>query len=176
MWNRKRPLNPRSGSGKLAEYPDDSVKWDAGEVGAAAVALLARRDFSSGELTAKLRERGFAASVVHAVVSELIENRFIDDARYAGHRVSYQAGRGHGPLRIRRDLAELDLDAPLIEEALSGWDWAQQAREVRIRKFGLPAPGEWRERARQARFLQYRGFSADHIRSALGAADLDLDS
>ena len=140
------------------------------------MALLARRDFSSGELTAKLREQGFAASAVHSVISDLLEHRFIDDARYAAHRVSYQAGRGQGPLRIRRDLAELELDAPLIEEALAGWDWAQQAREVRIRKFGLQAPDEWREKARQARFLQYRGFSADHIRSALGAIDPAPDS
>lgn len=138
--------------------------------------LLARRDFSSGELTAKLREQGFAASAVHSVISDLLEQRFIDDARYAAHRVSYQAGRGHGPLRIRRDLVELELDAPLIEEALAAWDWARQAREVRIRKFGPELADDWRERARQARFLQYRGFSADHIRSALGAADLDLDS
>jgi regulatory protein len=139
------------------------------------VALLARRDFGSGELTAKLREQGFAASAVHSVISDLIEQRFIDDARYAAHRIAYQAGRGHGPLRIRRDLAELELDAPLIEEALAGWDWASLSRDVRIRKFGAQAPEEWRERARQARFLQYRGFSADHIRSALGA-DLNLDS
>jgi len=37
-------------------------------------------------------------------------------------------------------------------------------------------PKRWPEKAREARFLQYRGFSTDHIRSALGAevvADLD---
>jgi regulatory protein len=143
---------------------------------AAAVELLARRDYSSGELTAKLRERGFAASAVHAVVSDLIEQRFIDDARSAAHRVSYQIGRGHGPLRIRRELAELEFDELLIETALAEHSWAQLARDVRVRKFGPERPYDWRERARQARFLQYRGFSADHIRSALGASDLDLDS
>ena len=175
MWNRKkRPSSLRS-RGKLAEYADDSVKWDAGEVGAAAVALLARRDFSSGELTAKLREQGFAASAVHSVVSDLLEQRFIDDARYAAHRVSHHAGRGQGPLRIRRELEALDLDAPLIDAALADWDWPQQAREVRIRKFGLPPPADWQTRARQARFLQYRGFSADHIRSAVGAIDTTPD-
>jgi len=114
VWNRKRRLRP-------SRAPEDA--HDQGEVGAAAVALLARRDFSSGELTAKLREQGFAASAVHSVISDLLEQRFIDDARYAAHRVSYQANRGQGPLRIRRDLAELDLDASLIEDALGGWDW-----------------------------------------------------
>jgi regulatory protein len=36
-------------------------------------------------------------------------------------------------------------------------------------------PESWPEKARQARFLQYRGFSSDHIRAALGA-DFDSDS
>ena len=62
-------------------------------MGVAAVALLARRDYGSAELTALLRDKGFAASAVHAVVSDLIEHRFIDDARYANHRTSYQAER-----------------------------------------------------------------------------------
>lgn len=138
--------------------------------------MLARRDFCSSELTAKLREQGYAAAAVHSVISDLIEQRFLDDARYATHYVSYHADRGHGPHRIRRDLNNLELDAELIETALTGeWDWARQAREVRIRKFGLAVPKDWPTRAKQARFLQYRGFSADHIRSALGP-DLDLDS
>jgi len=139
-------------------------------VGIAAVALLARRDYGSAELTALLRNKGFAASAVHAVVSDLIEHRFVDDARYASHRTSYQAERGHGPLRIRRDLRNLGLDTSVIDDAIAeGRDWASQAREVRIRRFGLEIPASGREKARQARFLQYRGFSADHIRSALGA-------
>jgi regulatory protein len=138
--------------------------------------LLARRDYSSGELTARLREQGYAASAVHSVVSDLQDQRFIDDARYAVNRVNYQAGRGHGPLRIRRDLADLDIDPERIQAALDAHDWVQQAREVRAHKFGAEAPADWREKARQARFLQYRGFSADHIRSALGASDFDPQS
>jgi len=47
---------------------------------------------------------------------------------------------------------------------------------VRARRFGAEVPADWREKARQARFLQYRGFSADHIRSALGASDFETDS
>ena len=40
--------------------------------------------------------------------------------------------------------------------------------------FGDEPPAEWKERARQARFLQYRGFSADQVRAALGH-DIELD-
>jgi len=61
-----------------------------------------------------------------------------------------------------------------ITALATGPDWRILASEVRLRKFGTQEPPGWPEKARQARFLQYRGFSSDHIRSALGA-DLDLD-
>jgi len=174
--SRKRAPSRRFGRAASEPRLDPAQAADEGEIGAAAVALLARRDYSSGELTKKLRERGYSAAAVHAVVSDLIEHRFIDDARYAAHFVSYHTERGHGPLRIRRDLAAFELEQTLIEQALASEpDWARRAREVRIRKFGLTPPKSWQAKGKQARFLQYRGFSADHIRSALGP-DLDLDS
>jgi regulatory protein len=56
-----------------------------------------------------------------------------------------------------------------IAEALAGGpDFAALCREVRRRRFGAKAPGSWAEKGKQARFLQYRGFSSDHIRLAMG--------
>ena len=108
-------------------------------------------------------------------MAELIEERALDDSRYASNFVSYQAGRGHGPLRISAELKAVELPTELIDAALrAGPDWRAAARDVRARKFGAALPSDWTEKARQARFLQYRGFSSDHIRSALDA-DLDLD-
>ena len=46
-------------------------------------------------------------------------------------------------------------------------DFAALAKATRSRKFGPEIPKDRKERARQARFLQYRGFSNDHIRAAL---------
>ena len=54
-------------------------------------------------------------------------------------------------------------------------DWVHAAREARRRKFGLSPPADYRERAKQARFLQYRGFSSDQIRAALGPGEDDPD-
>jgi regulatory protein len=50
-------------------------------------------------------------------------------------------------------------------------DWAAVARDVRRRRFGVSPPGDYAERARQARFLQYRGFSPEQVRAALGPGD-----
>ncbi len=70
----------------------------------------------------------------------------------------------------------MGVDPALIDAALgSVADWAGLAREVRRRRFGAAAPKVWREKGRQARFLQYRGFSNDHIRTALGP-DFEVDA
>jgi regulatory protein len=44
---------------------------------------------------------------------------------------------------------------------------------VRAKRFGPGIPRDYAERARQARFLQYRGFDSAEIRAAL---ELDGDS
>jgi regulatory protein len=140
-----------------------------------AITLLARRDYASTELRERLERKGFDPGAADNTVQELLEERALDDGRYANNYVSYHAARGEGPLRIAADLQAMGLPAALIDAALAGGpDWRAAAREVRVRKFGPEAPSEWAEKARKARFLQYRGFSSDHIRLALGA-DLDLD-
>lgn len=143
----------------------------------AAVTLLARREFCSIELGAKLTAKGFEPDAVRAALAELIERRYLDDERYARLFVVIHAERGQGPVRIRRDLAELGLPAALIEPQLESYgDWATLARTVLTRRFGAAPPGGWPEKARRMRFLQYRGFGNDHIRAALGADPSDLEN
>jgi regulatory protein len=154
---------------------DAERRADPGAVRAAAVTLLARRDFAHRELHEKLTARGFDAASVTAVLAELSGERLLDDERYAQNYVSFHARRGQGPVRIAADLRQHGLAGESIEAALaSGLDWHALARSARVARFGPKPPGSWAEKARQARFLQYRGFSSDHIRTATGA-DPDLD-
>ena len=156
---------------RTVSQPDDVA---AAEL--VAVTLLARRDFGSAELAGRLRERGYDKPTVSALIGSLLERRALDDARFALHFVAYRAGRGQGPTRIRRELGDLGVDTTLIDDAIAaGPDWLALARDVRRRRFGPEAPEDWTGKSRQARFLQYRGFSNDHIRTAIGP-DLDLDS
>lgn len=141
----------------------------------AAVALLARRDYASAELRAKLVAAGFGPEASAAVLGALAAQGLVNDERYAHNYVAYHAGRGQGPIRIAADLRCRGVAPGLTEAALAaGPDWCAVARTVRERRFGRQLPGSWRERARQGRFLQFRGFSSDHIRAALGA-DPDTD-
>jgi len=47
------------------------------------------------------------------------------------------------------------------------FDWTEQASAVRAKRFGRMPPRDIRERAKQVRFLEYRGFAADQIRQVL---------
>jgi regulatory protein len=148
---------------------------DPEAIRAAALALLARRDWLASELSSRLQASGCEPHAAAAVIAELVRERLLDDARYAERYVASRAERGHGPVRITADLASLGAPRDLIEAALeAGPDWHAVAAAVRRRKFGAAPPDSWAEKARQARFLQYRGFSSDHIRAATGA-DLEPD-
>jgi regulatory protein len=135
-----------------------------------AIALLSRRDYSSLELSRKLADRGFLEHAIVPVVEELLATNKVNNERYGQNVVAYRARRGQGPARIRQELKRSGLDRSAIDDAVKGDDapdFVALASAVRTRKFGQKLPTDHKERARQARFLQYRGFSTDHIRAVL---------
>ena len=138
-----------------------------------AVELLARREHSRLELTRKLGARGFPDDVIAAVLDELERSGSLADARFTDSFVRSRVARGQGPQRIRAELAQrgiADADAALRGAEV---DWLETIRAVRRKRFGPDLPRDYPDRARQARFLQYRGFSSEQIRAAL---ELDGDS
>ena len=163
----RRPRKPDAAAGEADERT----------VRTAALALLAGRDFARNELAQRLRRRGYPAAVVTTVVEGLAAQRLLSESRFVEQFIRQHAGRGHGPVRIRVELRERGVADGEIEEGLAAAaeDWARIARETRRKRFGLSPPGDYRERARQARFLQYRGFSAEQVRAALGPGE-DIES
>jgi regulatory protein len=139
-----------------------------------AIALLARREYSRGELATTLQRKGFEPQAVAEVLSELAGEGLLDDGRYAEALVRQLVARGKGPARIRQAMQEAGIASDRIAAAMeAGPDWSALAAEARQRKFGAGIPRSWPERARQMRFLQYRGFSGDQISGALGAAETE---
>jgi regulatory protein len=137
--------------------------------------LLSRRDYAAAELEAKLLSRGFEPAAVAAALERLGAERLLNDGRFLEEFIGSRARRGQGPAKIRMQLRGRGLDAALIDEHLARYPhWADEARRIKQKKFGATAPTQYADKARQARFLQSRGFSGAHIRHALGT-DLDLD-
>jgi regulatory protein len=140
----------------------------------AAMDLLARREHGRVELTRKLRSRGATEDLIEAALDRLTEEGLLSESRYLDAFVGQKARAGYGPLRIREELAQRGLSRADIEQALSDADidWRQQLEEVWRRKFAGKLPDDPRERAKQGRFLAYRGFSMDLISRLLrGALD-----
>lgn len=133
--------------------------------------LLARREHAPRELVAKLRAKGATAAIAERVVGGLDADGLVSVRRFAEALIAARVRRGYGPVRVERDLKEQGLERDAIAEHLrcAGVDWAALAIEQRCKRFGARAPTGAAEAARQRRFLQYRGFTADQIRRALNS-------
>jgi regulatory protein len=130
-----------------------------------AMDYLARREHGEQELARKLTNRGFDAELVEAAVVSLVADGLLSDTRFAEAFVNSRFQRGSGPQKIRAELRERGIDAALISRCIEAYEeqWRQRVREVREKKFGAGMPGDFRERSRQMRFLQQRGFTAEQI-------------
>lgn len=136
----------------------------------AAMDLLARREHSRQELIVKLCHRfsGEEASVEN-IVARLGKENLQSDQRFAEAFVSSRSARGQGPLRIQAELRQRGVSEALIEQVLaeSGINWLELAKQVGARKYGGRPCSNYSEKAKRIRFLQYRGFAADDIRTVL---------
>ena len=130
---------------------------------AQAVGLLARREYARAELEQKLLGKGWEKSEIRAALDELAAQGYLSDARYALALVAQKTGRysrrgiatrlkmkGVGAREIEAALAESNLDDDTALTTL----WQH--------RYGR-APADEREKARQVRFLQSRGFALSAI-------------
>jgi len=135
------------------------------ELRQAAVRLLARREHTRAELARKLAAQG-TPEEIETVLADLERSGLLSDARAAAAYVRGHAGR-LGAARLRQTLRTKGVPAEMIEEQVAELpEEIVRAREVWEKKFGA-APRDAREWAKQARFLQARGFSAEVIRRLL---------
>jgi len=138
-----------------------------------AMDLLARREHARAELEQKLASAGFDAEVAEEAVQRLVDEGLQSDRRFVESFVQSRIRQGKGPVRIHADLGQRGIAAGLVDEILqqAGEDWYALAREVRAKKFGPSPPVEFRDKARQMRFLQYRGFEPDQVQAAVSSFD-----
>lgn len=134
-----------------------------------AMDFLAKREYGEHELAQKLIAAGFESTTAAAAVDKLAGEGLQDDRRFVENFIQSRINQGKGPVRIRQEFRERRVRAAMIDEALEAVaeDWFDLARTVRRKKFGSGLPQDFKEKARQMRFLQYRGFESAHIQAAL---------
>ncbi len=131
---------------------------------------LARREHSRAELRAKLLPYVEEGEDVDAVLDQLEQRNWLSDARAAEMMVTSRRSR-YGAQRIAHELRQKGIAEHLIGDALPQLKETEldAAREVWQKKFGVP-PQDQKEKAKQVRFLQSRGFSLDAIFKVLKAS------
>jgi len=135
----------------------------------AAMDYLSRREHAYQELLQKLNGKGYEVDEVLTVLTRLSDEGLLSDERFTEAFVNQRINRGSGPLKIRTELRQKGISDAMIETFLDERDerWQEMAVTIRIKKYGSDLPSDLKEKARQSRFLQSRGFSSEHTRYAM---------
>lgn len=133
-----------------------------------AVTLLAKRDYSSGDLRYQLKRFAYE-SAVEPVMEKLLSHHYLDDTRLIEKELHKQLGKLHGESRIKQDLRKKGLDALLIAQSLEDLDvdWYELCQQAKDKKFGSKRPQDAKEKAQMIRYLQYRGHSIGIIMESI---------
>jgi regulatory protein len=146
-----------------------------------ALQYLARREYSRAELRGKLlaylqaeeHSDQSQPAELDALLDDLTARGWLSDERAATQLIHAKRGR-FGMQRIAHELRRKGIAENLIGEVLPHLKVTElaAAREVWQKKFGK-LPRDAKEKAKQARFLQSRGFSMDAIFKVIKPAGPD---
>ncbi|MBQ0214061.1 regulatory protein RecX [Proteus vulgaris] len=138
-----------------------------------AIFMLSRRDYSTRELQRRIERRiretekdsPTAPECLPQVIERLLESQYLDDNRTIYSFFRSYLNKSYGPLRIRQELRLKGFPSEIIERVLeeTDTDWYALCQEVKEKKFGTDNPKDYKEKAKQIRYLQYRGFTSDYI-------------
>jgi regulatory protein len=134
---------------------------------ARALKALARREHSRQELQAKLQPFAEDPEEIEPLLDDLEKRGWLSEARFVEQLTTVRRRR-FGAARILHELREKGVSETALSAAQSQLTQSEvaAARAVWKKKFGsLPTTLE--ERARQARFLASRGFSAEAVHKVL---------
>ncbi len=152
---------------------------------------LSRREYGKAELKQKLIDKEQDPEKIDALLDEFEEKGYQSDYRTTLMLIRENIRKGRGRSRIKQAFYQKKIAMPsnideLIDMAnteseefrefvddsadnlVDGVDWLKLAVVARTKKYGDDIPTEQKDKARQLRFLQYRGFNTDICFEALG--------
>ncbi|ANS88156.1 regulatory protein RecX (plasmid) [Vibrio scophthalmi] len=135
-----------------------------------AVGLLAKRDYSSGEMRRRLAEQSDDETMIELVMERLLSFHYLDDYRLAEKEIEKHLHQYHGLLRIKQVLRSKGLDSLTIEQALEDTDvdWVELCLELIVKQFGEARPRDKNEKAKMTRYQQHSGHTLPVIFACLG--------
>jgi len=140
-----------------------------------ALEYLAKREYSSAELACKLKAYAEETDDIAGLLNDFKQRGWLSDARFTEQLVHARKAK-FGSVRVAHELREKGVDEGLIVSAIETVkrNELDNAKAVWAKKFkSLPSSREaW---AKQARFLQGRGFGLDIIKQILNRSDEDLN-
>ncbi len=100
------------------------------------------------------------------VLKQLIADDCLNEERFTECFVRSRINKGSGPVKIRHELMERGISNELCDLYLdnSYEFWKQHINTVREKHFGVQYPNDYKQQAKQSRFLYQRGFSGEFIR------------
>ncbi|MCW8890178.1 MAG: recombination regulator RecX [Sedimenticola sp.] len=146
---------------------NDASVSERNELEQAAIRLLANREHSRSELSRKLSARCVESDLLEQVLDWLESCGYQSDERFTELYIKQRKQKGFGPVRIRLELQERGISAALIEHWLDAEDteWLELLGVCCKQKFGCSPPDDFKAQTKRARFLEYRGFPTEMIRS-----------
>ncbi len=166
----ERPLNPGEvvEAGEFAQWITLHQYRSALEK---AVAMLAQRPCSKGEISRKLKNSGYSPDTVEMVLYKLEKHELVDDRAFADQWAQYRAGQKYGPRRIAQELRYKGVAQEDTEEALSSLseeEQLEQAAHLARKAFARAKPGEDPRKTLQKVMgaIVRRGFPWDIAREA----------
>ena len=129
---------------------------------AAALKMLMRREHSKLELRQKLNLKDFDDAVINDSISLLAEQKYQSDERFSEAFILMRFNQGKGPIKISMELKSRGIS----KFDLTLFNWFELAKDVKYKKFGDSKFLDYKEKSKQKRFLQSRGFGFDEINQA----------
>ena len=138
---------------------------------ARALGCLSRREYSRDELYRKLAPYTEDPDKLNSLLEDLKARGWLSDQRFVEQIVHARQGK-FGSQRVAHELRQKGVAEELIGTALEQVKEGEleAAKAVWQRKFGR-LPVDAKDRAKQIRFLQSRGFGGDIIRNVLKHGD-----
>lgn len=135
-----------------------------------AIQYLAIREHSELELRHKLADKEYSEAEIQAVLTRLIQENLLSNQRFGEAFVRAKTKKGYGYIRISYDLKAKGLTPSQIEQSFeeNAIDWDDLIEQVWSKKYSSVNNSfeiNPKEKMKQWRFLQYRGFSASQISS-----------